>query len=180
MVAGRQAVRARRAWRREIRRSKELFGLGELAGLLEGPAQEPAALFAFLFRTGLLQHGLHGFLDRVRLECDIRQGDDDLPDLTVDKVGFARVHPPAAGENPGPAFHADGVLDVLVLEAEHLDPEPVRRYDLRSYANRRWHGVSVRASQHFSQSAFQFACCSSLFDRLRAARHYLTCREAAC
>ena len=125
--------------------AEQLETLG-LTGFLEGLAQEQASFFPFLLCTGLLQDGLHGLLDGFGLECDVWQGDDDLPDLAVDKVGFARVYPPAAGEDPGPAFHADGVLYVLVLEAEHLDPEPVGRYDLWLYADRRWHGDSLAAT----------------------------------
>ena len=132
--------------RRGIGSLKEFFSLGELAGLLEGLAQEQTSLFAFLLGTGLLQHGFHGLLDCLRLESDIWQGDDDLPDLALNKVRFARVYPPTAGEDPGPAFHADGVLYVFVLEAEHLDPEPVGRYYLWLYAYGRRHGDSLTAT----------------------------------
>src|SRR5918994_948887 len=122
---------------------EECFGMGKLAGFLEGLAEKQTSLFALLLRTCLLENSFHGLLDGVGFEGDIGQGYDDLPDLTVDKVGFAGVHPPAAGEDPGPTLHADGVLDVLVLEAEHLDPEPVGCYDFWLYAYGRRHGHSL-------------------------------------
>src|SRR5918994_6625122 len=138
---------------RAVQRSRPLhsaleitFGHSELTGLLEGPAQELAPFLAFLVCTGLLQNGLRGFLDGVGHERDVRQGDDDLPDLAVNEVGLASVYPAAAGEHPGPALHADGVLDVLVFEAEHLDPEPVCRYDFGLYAYGCRHGHSLTAA----------------------------------
>src|SRR5215207_7454086 len=123
--------------------SKKYFGLFQLARLLEGPAQEQASLFAFVVRAGFLQHGLDGFFDVCGLEGDLGQGYYDLPNLTVYKVRLAGVDPPVAGQYPGPALHADGVLDVLVLEAEHLDPQPVGGYQLWLYAYRRRHEHSL-------------------------------------
>src|SRR5215203_4602108 len=126
--------------------AKERFGLSQLASFLEGPAQEQTSLFAFFLRSGLFEHGSDGLFYSVGLEGHVGKRDYDLPDLTVHEVWLAGVYPTAAGQYPGPAFHADGVLYVFVLQAEHLDPEPVGGYYLGLYAYRRWHGHSLTAA----------------------------------
>src|SRR5215211_3614330 len=118
---------------------EKLPGPGELAGLLEGPMQELAAFLALFVAPRLRLDGVDRLLDAGLVEGDVGQPDDDLPDLAVDEVRLSGVDPGLARADPRPALHADGVLDVLVFEAEHLDAQAVLRYQLGLYADLRGH-----------------------------------------
>lgn len=118
---------------------QELLGLRELAGLLEGLTEEREALFALLRVAGFLFDGSDALFDALFFEGDVREADDDLPDLAVDEVWFAGVDPGVTGQNPRPALHADRVLYVLVFEAVHLHSKAMGRDDLGPDAYERRH-----------------------------------------
>jgi hypothetical protein len=96
-----------------------------------------------LFGASLLLDGPYALFDSLRVEGYVREADDDLPDLAVDEVRFAGVDPALASQDPGPAFHADGVLDVLVFEVHHLHAHAVFSNKLRLYADEGSHVVLV-------------------------------------